>query len=145
MQCAKLLIMHAYSSWVTESPDSMEPVALWSSQVLWASKFLTNLKIWLLFGKVLKEIEFLSVSYLNKLERLSFVICLQTEDLLLPYTRHDFTIFDRILTIFQELPEKIKQRKSTEKILEATALFQWLCVNIYIVCVCLWELNLFLY
>ena len=51
---AKLLIMHAHSSWVIGGSDGEEPVSLQSFQALWALKFLTNLKIWLLFGNLLK-------------------------------------------------------------------------------------------
>ena len=39
---------------VIKGPNDEELFALRPSQVLWASKFLINLKIWLLFGNVLK-------------------------------------------------------------------------------------------
>ena len=44
-------------------PDGEEPVASRSSQVPWASKFLTNLKIWPLFENVLKWNFFLNLAW----------------------------------------------------------------------------------
>ena len=58
MHCALLLITCAYSSWVIRGLDGERPVALRSSRVLWASKFLISSKIWLLFRNMLK-LEFL--------------------------------------------------------------------------------------
>ena len=45
MQHAMMLIIHAHYNWVIAGLHGEEPVALQSSQVPYASKFLTNLKI----------------------------------------------------------------------------------------------------
>ena len=49
---------------------------------------------------------------LNDLERLGFVICFHTNDLLFHQPRHDKTIFCLVLTTFLPQSENIKTTKS---------------------------------
>ena len=78
------------------------------------------------------EIKLPSVSCLYNLERLSFVICLQTKDLLHHHPRHDFIIFGQIYQIVNCFLTIIWKEKANKVSREVSTLFQRLWDTLYI-------------